>query len=179
MANDTAMLLNFFDQNGQKTFGISRKYAPNEKAKVVLLIPPINSQVKSQQAVSNKQQSATSSNQQTSGQTSQSQAQSNPPTTQSSPPSVQNAANAGITLSEVKRLLVGIYNPTQVYTLKLPPVLTQNIQMIFTLNSLSISGLCFNYKYPVQVTEQNGVIQMTLDVNNRLSVRSKPGCDQA
>ena len=61
----------------------------------------------------------------------------------------------------------------------LPLVLSQGVKYIFSLDSLSIIGLCKNYKYPISISEQSGVINMNIDTQKELSQIAKQGCDPA
>lgn len=76
------------------------------------------------------------------------------------------------------RLLVGIYNPTKIYTMTLPPPLSDPIKFLFTLTSVAITGTCMTYKYPLSVTQEtNGNVSIIIDQSNRISQASKSGCD--
>lgn len=66
-------------------------------------------------------------------------------------------------------LLVGIYNPTRLYSLNLPGALSRSIRFLFSLNSVSITGTCYSYKYPITVSQApNGKVDLSINVQGRL-----------
>ena len=74
-------------------------------------------------------------------------------------------------------MIVGIYNPSMVYALQLPSVLSQRVRFMFTLDILSVVGLCYTYKYPIGISSQQGVISLSVDSSRKISQRAKQGCD--
>ena len=114
--------------------------------------PQNNNQQASQ---NNNQQAGTQStpptlNTQNNPQNNQNQGSQAPTTVTSAPlppTQAQNSKPAPLTLAEVKNLLVGIYNPTKIYSIPM----TLDVKLTFTLNSVSITGLCYAYKYPMSI----------------------------
>ena len=164
LVNDTSILLNFYDSNNQKTFAITRKYAKGEAQKIIKLNPattnqptttPNNNKQSTTQGISSTQsnyQQNPSGNQQGITQNPANGPGSIQPQAPPPPPSASTSALRSLPLSEVKKLLVGVYNPTKVYTAPLPVFMSKNIKFTFTLNSVSITGLCYSYKYPMKIT---------------------------
>ena len=72
---------------------------------------------------------------------------------------------------------MGIYNPKMLYSRSLPTPLSSTIILIFTLDSVSILGLCNTYKYPLSITDNNSVIEVSVDPSKRLVRPNKAGCD--
>jgi hypothetical protein len=164
LANSSAILLNFYDQTNSKVMALDRIFSSQAEQDGLVFVTasqsglqPAASPQNSQNSSRQNQNSLGSSGSTGSGATAQSQ--------------------SGMALVDAQRLIVGIYNPTKVYTQELPSAIYDRIRFVLTLDSLSITGLCNVYKYPLTISEQGGVISFKADPSRKLSQSANQGCD--